>query len=85
MIMTLTVYDFRDLFNRVRPQQFTYEALGRLFEYYEELGEGMEFDPIAVCCEWSEVPHGSDEHLEAVEAQANIISLNNNNVLIREY
>lgn len=85
MIMTLNVYKFRDLLNRVRPQQFTYEALGELFEYYEELDEGMEFDPVAICCEWSEVEQGSDEHLEAVEAQACCIELRNGNALVQEY
>ena len=83
--MTLNVYKFRDLFNQVRPQQFTYEALGELFEYYEELDEGMEFDPIAICCEWSEVEQGSEEHLEAVEADAYVLELDNGNVLIQEY
>ena len=85
MIMTLNVYKFRDLFSQVRPQQFTYEALGELFEYYEELDEGMEFDPVAICCVWSEVEQGSEEHRDAVEAEAYTIELDNGNVLIQEY
>ena len=85
MIMTLNVHKFRDLFNQVRTQQFTYEALGELFEHYEELCKGMEFDPIAICCEWSEVEQGSDEHRDAVEHDAYILELDNGNVLIREY
>ena len=85
MIMTLDVYKFRDLFNRVRPQQFTYEALGELFEYYEELDEGMEFDPVAICCAWSEVEQGSEEHRDAVEAGAYILELDNGNALVQEY
>ena len=85
MIMTLNVYNFRDLFNRVRPQQFTYEALGELFEYYEELGEDVEFDPVAICCEWSEVEQGSEEHRDAVEADAYILELDNGNALVQEY
>ena len=85
MIMTLDVYKFRDLFNRVRPQQFTYEALGELFEYYEELDEGMEFDPVAICCEWSEYPQGSEEHRDAVEADVYILELDNGNALVQEY
>ena len=85
MIMTLDVYKFRDLFNQVRPQQFTYEALGELFEYYEELDEGMEFDPVAICCEWSEVEQGSEEHRDAVEADAYILELDNGNALVQEY
>ena len=85
MIMTLNVYSFRDAFNQVRPQQFTYEALGELFEYYEELDEGTEFDPVAICCEWSEVERGCEEHTEAVDAEAFVIELDNGNVLIQEY
>ena len=85
MIMTLDVYNFRDLFNRVRPQQFTYEALGELFEYYEEQGEDVEFDPVAICCEWSEVEQGSEEHRDAVEADAYILELDNGNALVQEY
>ena len=85
MIITLTEYDFSIMFNRIRPNHFSYEALGRLFDYYEELDEGMEFDPVAICCEWSEVGQGSKEHLGAVEAKAYVIELENGNVLIQEY
>ena len=85
MIITLTEYDFSIMFNRIRPNHFSYEALGRLFDYYEELDEGMEFDPVAICCEWSEANIGSEEHLNAVEAKAYVIELENGNVLIQEY
>ena len=37
---------------------FSYEGLSTLFDYFEELeqdiGEQIEFDPIAICCEFSE-------------------------------
>ena len=85
MIITLNVYKFVDMFNQVRPQQFTYDALVELFEYYEELDEGMEFDPVAICCEWSEVEQGSEEHRDAVEADAYILELDNGNALVQEY
>ena len=85
MIMMLTVYDFRDMFNRVRPNAFSYEALGTLFEYYEELDSTMEFDPVAICCDWSEAESGSEEHRDAEESGAYIIELDNGNVLIQEY
>jgi hypothetical protein len=42
---------------------FSREALTLLFEYYESIGEPIEFDPIAMCCDWSEY---SDPH-EALE------------------
>ena len=85
MIMTLTEYDFRVMFNRIRPYHFSYEALGRLFDYYEEFDEHTEFDPVAICREWSEVAHGEQEHLDAVEADAYVIELDNGNVLVQEY
>ena len=85
MIMTLTEYDFSIMFNRIRPNHFSYEALGRLFAYYEEVDEHTEFDPVAICCEWSEVNIGSEEHLNAVEDGALTIELENGNVLVQEY
>jgi hypothetical protein len=49
----------RDEFHRMgRGDQFTYDALGRLYDYLwdlgEDIGEPIEFDVIAICCEWCE-------------------------------
>lgn len=59
MKQTLTKDTFRFLFNQVRPNQFSYEAQGLLFDYLEQheidCGIEMEFDPIAICCEFSEM------------------------------
>lgn len=85
MVITLCVYRFIDLFNQVRPQQFTHDALIKLFEYYEELDTTIEFDPVAICCEWSEYPQGSEEHIDAEESGAYIIMLDNGNALVQEY
>jgi hypothetical protein len=58
--MKTTVYlnEFRDYFNQVRPNNFSYEGLGILFEYLEEwedgTGEELELDVIALCCDFSE-------------------------------
>jgi hypothetical protein len=46
---------FRDEFHLCgRGTQFSYEALGLLFDYFEELGEDIELDVIAICCDYSE-------------------------------
>ena len=46
---------FRDAFHRAgRAEQFSYEALGLLFDYFEELDPEMELDVAAICCEYSE-------------------------------
>ena len=46
---------FRDEFRQCgRQGQFSYEALGLLFEYFEEIDPDYELDVIAICCEYSE-------------------------------
>lgn len=46
---------FRDAFHQAgRKDQFSYEALGLLFDYLENCGSDVELDVIAICCEFSE-------------------------------
>ena len=53
MYKTITTTDFVQAFRDVgRQDQFSYDALKALFEYYDE--ENIELDVIAICCEWSE-------------------------------
>ena len=58
MKQTINEYDFRRPFEQSRPDNFSHEGLGILFEYFEEYEEGageeIEFDYIAICCEYSE-------------------------------
>jgi len=57
---TVTVYRFRDAFRQsdTYKNNFSYEGLHALFEYFEELeddcGEEFEFDMIGVCGEYTE-------------------------------
>ena len=50
--------EFRDMFRAIRPDNFSYSGLGALFEYLEELsddiGEDIEVDVIAICCDFTE-------------------------------
>ena len=50
--------DFADRFQKIRPDQFSRAGLCALFAYLEELerdlGEEIEFDPIGLCCDWTE-------------------------------
>ena len=59
--MKMTVYasDFRDQFQAIRPNNFSYEALELLYDYFEELDPDMELDVIAICCDYEEA-HWSD-------------------------
>ena len=55
MKTTVNVSQFRDAFRACgRQDQFSYEALGLLFDYFDELDQDMDLDPIAICCDYSE-------------------------------
>ena len=58
MKTTVDFYDFRDWFKQNRTDYFTDDGLVALWEMIEEFehgtGEEIEFDGIALCCEYSE-------------------------------
>lgn len=59
MIMqTVTQNDFHNAFNAIRPDNFTYDGLNALYEYFDDysndMGEPFELDVIAICCDFSE-------------------------------
>jgi hypothetical protein len=64
----VTEHTFIDAFRNSaeRKEEFSYEALKELFKYYDNLaedtGEPIQFDMVAICCEWSE--YDSLEELE---------------------
>jgi len=83
---------------------FTYDATEALYDYYEDLSDGLsepiEFDPIAIRCEWSEYDTlaeayeqyrvyndtvSKDEMLEYFEDNTQIIELDNGHVLVSEF
>lgn len=46
---------FRDEFRQAgRQDQFSYEALNMLYEYFEDIDPDMELDVVAICCDYSE-------------------------------
>ena len=59
MKSTVNIYDFRRGFeDSDRKDQFSYEGQEALFDYLEQLeddtGQEVEFDVIALCCEYTE-------------------------------
>lgn len=58
MKQTVNLYEFREAFRAIRPDNFSYEGLELLFDYLEQLGEDIgeeiELDVIAICCDYSE-------------------------------
>jgi hypothetical protein len=62
MKQTINCHEFINAFDRLRPDNFSRSALILMFEYFEEyerdIGVEIEFDPIAICCEYvEEYPH----------------------------
>jgi hypothetical protein len=58
MKQTIGLSQFQDEFDAIRPNNFSYEGLQQLFDYFEsyedDTGEQIELDVIAICCEYSE-------------------------------
>lgn len=60
MKTTINLHQFRDAFYRMdRKDNFSWEGLEVLFngleEYEEDTGEELDFDVIALCCDFSEM------------------------------
>ena len=54
---------FADMFKQSsRADQFSYEALEAIYDYFEDYsrdtGEDVEFDVVAICCDWQEATWG---------------------------
>ena len=89
MIDTITKYSFQDAFYKMgREDQFSYKGLISLFDYFEMLeedtGQKIEFDVIAICCEYSEYDslkefqndYGDEyESLEDIENSTTLIKI----------
>ena len=55
MVQTINCSQFRDAFRSAgRVEQFSYEALGALFDYLEEVDPDFDLDVIALCCDYAE-------------------------------
>lgn len=58
MKSTINLHDFREGFKRLERNNFSYEGLGVLFEFLEQLekdtGTEFEYDPIGICCAFDE-------------------------------
>jgi len=68
MKRTINVHEFRDAFRDYgRDDSFSYNGLGALFDWLEELeddwGEDIELDVIGLCCDFSE----HDSALECIK------------------
>jgi hypothetical protein len=99
MINTVSKNDFIEWFKKSeqRNNQFTYEALNALFDHLEEYEEGtgekIEFDPIAICCEFTEYENIKEynknyepvKNLDAIRELTTVIETRTKGFIIQNY
>ena len=99
IIQTVNFSMFRDEFQAVRPENFDYDGQRALFDYLEnmseDIGEPIELDVIALCCEWQQLTLDEareqynipeDEGvIEWLEDNTNVIRVSDGSVIISEF
>ena len=98
MKQTINEYDFCRAFKQLRPDQFSYQGLSALFDYFEELedgiGEEIELDVIGICCEYTEYEDLSEfqedydkeyKTLEDIEEQTTVIPVFGESFIIQQF
>ena len=86
MYVDINGSEFVSYFNTIRPNQFSYDALRALFDYYEELeestGEQIKLDVIAICCDWTEYENIEEFRKDFGEEYENIADIENDTTVI---
>ena len=98
MKQTINEYQFTEALKRIRPNNFSYEGLKALFEWFEELendtGEEMELDVIAICCEFTEYENlkqyndeynNECEEIDEIADDTTLIKIDNERFIIQQY
>lgn len=98
MKTTVSLYEFREAFRKIRPNNFSYEGLEALFDFLEQLeedtGQEMELDVIAICCDFSEyqdladfqVAYGEEyETMEDVEQETIVIMVDDERFIVQDF
>ena len=86
MIIKVTRSMFHDQFHAYgRINNFSYEARNVLYDYYEELeediGENIELDVIAICCDWTECSE-EEIHLDEARENTTVLDVPGNSYLV---
>lgn len=88
MINTINKYEFSDAFHKMgRGDQFSYEGLIALFDYLEmledDIGEPIELDVIALCCEYSEYDNLKEFQNDYGDEYESLDDIENDTTLIK--
>ena len=99
MIKTINEYDFIDAFKKMgRTDNFSTSGLIALYEYLEmlgdDLGQEIELDVIALCCEYAEydnleefqADYGDEyETIEDIQNSTTVIMIDDDSFIIRQF
>ena len=98
MFQHINEYDFIRAFEQVRPDNFSRAGLSALYEYFEQLeediGNSIELDVIAICCEYSEYEsleefqedYGDDyQSIDEIEQVTTVISVDDSGFIILQF
>jgi hypothetical protein len=100
MKQTVTFSQFYDEFQAIRPDNFSYQGLRLLFDWFEELdadtGQDTELDVIALCCEFSEetpdeirynfgVDYAGDELREYLHYQTTVCGETDSTIVYQDF
>ena len=98
MFQQIDKYDFARAFEQVRPDNFSRAGLSALYEYFEQLeediGNPIELDVIAICCEYSEYEsleefqedYGDDyQSIDEIEQVTTVIPVDDSGFIILQF
>jgi len=99
MKTTLNFYEFSRWFEQNRPNNFSRVGLRGLYDYLEEYedstGEEIEFDPIALCCEYTEYDDLEEFHCsydpeeypdkDTIQDYTQLVDLGGENFIIQNF
>ena len=76
-----------------RWKQFSYEAWEQIFEWEDEMGSDVEYDPVAFCCTYAEYEsfeklkndYNNIETFDDLEGKTWVANLPKGRVLIRQF
>jgi len=98
MITTINEYDFIDAFKGMREDNFSRNGLIALYEYLEMLGEDLgqeiELDVIALCCEYAEYDNLEEfqadysedyETIEDIQNATSVIMIDDDSFIIQQF
>ena len=71
-------------------REFSYDACKAMIEFYDELGEDVEFDPVAISGDWNEmspenIERAGEEYMKDIRDNTVVYELENGNILYMSF